>query len=48
MIGFAILLYVVINANVAAQGLGFVWLGIGVVVLVVLLRHRPPAATWPG
>ena len=27
VLGFAILLYVVINANVAAQTLGFVWLG---------------------
>jgi amino acid transporter len=37
VIGFGILLYVVINAQVAAQTLGFTWLGIGVVVLVVLL-----------
>jgi amino acid transporter len=36
-IGFAILLYVVINAKVAAQTLGFLWLAIGVVLLVVLL-----------
>src|SRR5262249_21524723 len=36
LIGFLILLYVVINANVAAQRLGFIWLGIGVVILVVL------------
>jgi amino acid transporter len=36
-IGFAILLYVVINAKVAAQTLGFIWLAIGVVLLVVLL-----------
>jgi amino acid transporter len=35
VIGFLILLYVVINANIAAQVLGFVWLGIGVIVLVV-------------
>lgn len=34
VIGFLILLYVVINANIAAQVLGFVWLGIGVVVLI--------------
>jgi amino acid transporter len=32
--GFLILLYVVINANIAAQVLGFVWLGIGVLVLI--------------
>ncbi|MGY1595167.1 APC family permease [Geodermatophilus sp. SYSU D00708] len=37
VIGFAILVYVVINAQVAAQTLGFVWFGIGVVLLVVLL-----------
>jgi amino acid transporter len=37
VIGFAILLYVVINAQVAAQTLGFIWLGIGVVLLVFLL-----------
>ena len=36
-LGFAILFYVVINAKVAAQTLGFVWLAIGVVLLVVLL-----------
>jgi len=34
VIGFLILLYVVINAKVAAQVLGFVWLGVGVLVLV--------------
>ncbi|HWN33722.1 MAG TPA: APC family permease, partial [Pseudonocardia sp.] len=34
VLGFAILLYVVINAKVAAQVLGFVWLGIGVLVLI--------------
>ncbi|NMO52414.1 APC family permease [Actinoplanes sp. TBRC 11911] len=33
-IGFLILLYVVINADVAAQRLGFVWLGIGVIILI--------------
>jgi amino acid transporter len=37
VLGFAILVYVVINAQVAAQTLGFLWLGIGVVLLVVLL-----------
>ncbi|MEU7865207.1 APC family permease [Dactylosporangium sp. NPDC049140] len=36
LIGFLILLYVVINAKVAAQMLGFTWLGIGVVILAVL------------
>ncbi|TQN43774.1 amino acid/polyamine/organocation transporter (APC superfamily) [Blastococcus colisei] len=37
VVGFAILAYVVYNAQVAAQELGFVWLGIGVAVLVFLL-----------
>src|SRR3954453_20087218 len=37
VIGFGILLFVVINANVAAQTLGFIWLGIGVLLLVFLL-----------
>src|SRR3954454_6665718 len=37
VIGFAILLYVVINAQVAAQTLGFIWLAIGLLVLGVLL-----------
>jgi amino acid transporter len=43
VIGFAILLFVVINAQVAAQTLGFIWLGIGLVVLLVLLAmgRRP-------
>src|SRR4051812_30430622 len=43
VLGFAILFYVVVNANIAAQRLGFAWLAIGVVVLVVSLRagHRP-------
>jgi hypothetical protein len=36
LIGFLILLYVVINAKVAAQMLGFTWLGVGVIILVVL------------
>ena len=34
VIGFLILLYVVINADIAAQVLGFAWLGIGVIVLI--------------
>ncbi|GAA1962128.1 APC family permease [Catenulispora subtropica] len=43
-LGFAILLYVVINAKVAAQMLGFVWFAIGVGVLVTLrLLGRKPA-----
>jgi amino acid transporter len=43
-LGFAILLYVVINANIAAQRLGFIWLGVGVLVLVgLLVTGRRPA-----
>ncbi|MEU8265769.1 APC family permease [Sphaerisporangium sp. NPDC049002] len=42
-IGFLILLYVVINAKVAAQVLGFVWLAIGVLVLAgsYMMGRRP-------
>jgi amino acid transporter len=36
-IGFAILAFVVVNAKVAAQELGFVWFAIGLAVLVFLL-----------
>ncbi|MEU5994813.1 APC family permease [Spirillospora sp. NPDC047418] len=44
VIGFLILGYVVINAKVAAQKLAFVWLAIGVAVLIALLAmHRRPA-----
>jgi amino acid transporter len=37
VIGFGILLYVIINAQVAAQTLGFTWLGVGVVILIFLM-----------
>jgi amino acid transporter len=37
VIGFAILVYVVVNAQVAAQKLGFTWLAIGLVLMGVLL-----------
>jgi amino acid transporter len=41
--GFAILTYVVINAKVAAQVLGFAWLAVGVVVLMTyVLTGRTP------
>lgn len=45
-IGFGILVYVVVNAKVAAQRLGFLWLAVGVAVLVVLLAagRRPDLA----
>ncbi|WP_097320427.1 APC family permease [Paractinoplanes atraurantiacus] len=44
--GFLILLYVVINADIAAQTLGFAWLGIGVIVLIVFYAtgRRPSLA----
>jgi amino acid transporter len=46
VIGFAILFYVIINAKVAAQRLGFVWLGIGLVLLVFLVvTGRKPELT---
>ncbi|MFE6056401.1 APC family permease [Kitasatospora sp. NPDC056446] len=45
-IGFAILAYVVVNANIAAQRLGFVWLLVGGVVLAGLMAtgRRPRLA----
>ncbi|RZU73697.1 amino acid/polyamine/organocation transporter (APC superfamily) [Micromonospora kangleipakensis] len=49
VVGFVILLFVVINAKVAAQVLGFVWLGVGVLVLLTFYAtgRRPelPALT---
>lgn len=36
IIGFAILLFVVINASIAAQTIGLIWAGIGVLILIVL------------
>jgi amino acid transporter len=36
-LGFLILAYVVVNAKVAAQTLGFVWLALGVVILLGLI-----------
>jgi amino acid transporter len=50
VIGFLILAYVVVNAQVAAQTLGFVWLVLGIVVLVVLLAtgRRPTMAVPSG
>jgi len=46
VIGFLILLYVVINAKVAAQVLGFVWLGVGGLILVIFYAtgRRPALA----
>jgi amino acid transporter len=47
VIGFAILLYVIINAQLAAKTVGFIWLGAGLVLLVVLLAtgRKPELAT---
>ncbi|MFF0387117.1 APC family permease [Kitasatospora sp. NPDC004615] len=43
LLGFAILAYVVVNANIAAQRLGFVWLLIGGIVLAgLMLTGRKP------
>ncbi len=43
VVGFVILLFVVIEANVAAQRLGFAWFGVGlVVVLISYARGRRP------
>jgi hypothetical protein len=36
LIGFAILVAVIINANLAAQILGMAWLAVGVVVAIIL------------
>lgn len=49
-VGFAILAFVMWNANVAAQRLAFVWLGIGVVVLAGLyaVGRRPRLAGMKG
>ena len=42
--GATILAFVVVNANVAAQRLGFAWIGVGVVVLAAMyLTGRRPA-----
>jgi amino acid transporter len=37
VIGFVILAYVIVNAQLAAQTLGFAWLVVGVIVLAVLM-----------
>jgi amino acid transporter len=43
IIGFAILLFVVINASIAAQTLGLTWAAIGVVILIILkVTKREP------
>ncbi|MBO3750359.1 APC family permease [Streptosporangiaceae bacterium NEAU-GS5] len=43
VIGFAILVFVVFNASIAAQRLGFAWLGVGVIILILMyvFRRRP-------
>jgi amino acid transporter len=43
LIGFAILAFVVVNAKVAAQVLAFLWIAVGVVVLLVFrVLHKEP------
>lgn len=46
LIGFAILAFVVVNANIAAQKLALVWTGIGVLVLIVFtaMKKKPELA----
>jgi amino acid transporter len=43
VVGFAVLVLVVINADVAAQRLGFIWLGIGLLATIALyvLGRKP-------
>ncbi|MFG1710292.1 APC family permease [Nonomuraea sp. M3C6] len=43
LIGMGILVFVVINANILAQVVGLIWLGVGAVVLIVLyaMGRRP-------
>jgi amino acid transporter len=43
VLGFAILVYVVVNAQVTAQRLGFVWLlvGLGLMVFLIATGRRP-------
>ncbi|QKW18033.1 APC family permease [Kitasatospora sp. NA04385] len=49
VIGFAILAYVVVNANIAAQRLGFVWLLVGALVLTGLIATgRTPKLSVAG
>jgi amino acid transporter len=46
VLGFAVLAFVVVNADVAAQTLGFVWLAVGLVLLAFLLATgRKPELT---
>jgi amino acid transporter len=43
VVGFAVLVLVVVNASVAAQTLGFIWLGLGLLAVIVLYAtgNRP-------
>ena len=43
MIGFAILAYVLVNAQVSAQTLGLAWFVVGLVIMVALVASRPHA-----
>ncbi|WP_255706059.1 amino acid permease [Microtetraspora sp. AC03309] len=46
LVGMAILVFVVINANILAQVLGLIWLGVGVLVLagLYIAGRRPSSA----
>jgi hypothetical protein len=46
-LGATVLGFIVVNANVAAQRLGFVWIGFGVLVLLVLYATKR-RLTLPG
>jgi amino acid transporter len=50
VLGFAVILFTIIKANVAAQRLGFTWLAIGIVVVIVAYARgrRPQLAGLDG
>ena len=50
VVGFAVILFTIIKANVAAQKLGFTWLAIGIAVVVVsyAVGRRPTLAGMQG
>ncbi len=50
VLGFAVILFTIIKANVAAQRLGFTWLAIGVIVVIVAYARgrRPQLAGLDG
>ena len=50
VLGFAVILFTIIKANVAAQRLGFTWLAIGIVIVIVAYARgrRPQLAGLDG